>query len=127
MCPVLAGQLRLFVSNNDHTVKVFALPSMRLMSSITSPVAINYAALSSDGEHLACVGDSEETHLYRAAPSGARPPIILTTKPPFLWGGLCVFSYLGTALVECVFVERRIPGLCVGVSTPGNARPVQVT
>ncbi|CAL8471302.1 g10844 [Coccomyxa elongata] len=64
------GQLRLFVSNNDRTVKIFDLPSMRLMSAITCPVAVNYAALSPDGSSLACVGDSGTTHIYRAAPTG---------------------------------------------------------
>lgn len=65
-----AGQLRLFVSNNDHTVKIFDVPSMRLMSTVTCPVAVNYAALSPDGRFLACVGDSGATHIYRAATTG---------------------------------------------------------
>jgi WD40 repeat protein len=69
------------VSNNDHTVKVFDLPSMRLMSTITCPVAVNYAALSPDGNYLACVGDSGATHLYRAAPTG---PAGLPQMPLYL-------------------------------------------
>jgi len=71
-----AGQLRLFVSNNDHTVKIFDVPSMRLMSTVTCPVAVNYAALSPDGHFLACVGDSGATHIYRAATTGAAPLLI---------------------------------------------------
>lgn len=75
-----AGQLRLFVSNNDRTVKVFDLPSMRLMSTISCPVAVNYAALSPDGNYLACVGDSGATHIYRAAPTGLIQPINMRTS-----------------------------------------------
>lgn len=65
-----AGKLRLFVSNNDRQLRIFDMPSMRPVDAICCPAPINYACLSPDGELLACVGDSEETHLYRAAPSG---------------------------------------------------------
>ena len=65
-----AGQLRLLACNNDHTVKVFDLPSMRHLDTIACPVAVNYAALSPDGRLLAAVGDASETYLFRATPSG---------------------------------------------------------
>ena len=70
-CKFCAGQLRLLVCNNDHTVKLFDLPSMRHLQTLTCPVAVNYAALSPDGRHLAAVGDASETYLFRATPSGA--------------------------------------------------------
>ena len=65
-----AGGLRLLVCNNDHTVKLFELPSMRALGSVACPAAVNYAALSPDGQRLAAVGDSCDTHVFRATPSG---------------------------------------------------------
>jgi len=76
-----AGKLRLFVSNNDRQVRIFDMPSMRRVDAICCPAPVNYASLSPDGALLACVGDSDETLLYRACPSG-RPlqAINLTVK-----------------------------------------------
>mmetsp|Transcript_13588 Transcript_13588/g.34180 ORF Transcript_13588/g.34180 Transcript_13588/m.34180 type:complete len:256 (+) Transcript_13588:3-770(+) len=64
-----SGDLRLFVSNNDKTVKVFSLPSMTLITTISFPVAINYACLSPDGKFLVAVGDSNQTYLHSAVPN----------------------------------------------------------
>lgn len=92
------------MSNNDHTVKIFDLPSMRLMSTITCPVAVNYAALSPDGNYLACVGDSGATHLYRAAPTGLAAPsftvmiFLLYGKPQFRL--CCVPGHLIHSVLE---------------------------
>ena len=67
---MFAGKLRLYVSNNDRQVRVFDMPSMRQVDTICCPAPVNYSSLSPNGDLLACVGDSEETHLYRAGPSG---------------------------------------------------------
>ncbi|QDZ21833.1 WD40 repeat domain-containing protein [Chloropicon primus] len=64
-----SGELRLFLSNNDKTVKVFSLPSMTVIATLTFPVAINYASLSPDGNFLVAVGDSNQTYLYSAGQS----------------------------------------------------------
>lgn len=61
-----SGELRLFLSNNDKTVKVFSLPSMTVIVTLTFPIAINYASLSPDGNFLVAVGDSNQTYLYSA-------------------------------------------------------------
>ena len=65
-----AGDAWLLACNNDHTVKMFTLPGMRALGSVTCPAAVNYAALSPDGQHLVAVGDSPEVHLFRATPTG---------------------------------------------------------
>ena len=70
---VSAGKLRLYVSNNDRQVRVFDLPSMRQVDTICCPAPVNYSSLSPNGDLLACVGDSDETHFYRAGPSGDSP------------------------------------------------------
>ena len=61
-----SGDLRLFVSNNDKTVKVYSLPSMAPITTLSFPVAINYASLSPDGKYLVAVGDSNQTYLHHA-------------------------------------------------------------
>ena len=59
--------LKLFVCNNDDTIKVYRLPSMELVETIHCTVPINYCSLSPDGQYLACVGDSNDVHLYRCS------------------------------------------------------------
>lgn len=60
------------MSNNDKTVKVFSLPSMTLITTISFPVAINYACLSPDGKFLVAVGDSNQTYLHSAVPNSGK-------------------------------------------------------
>ena len=63
-------QLRLFISNNDDTVKVYSLASGTLVTLVRCPVAINYCSLSPSGRYLACVGDNRHTYLYESTPTG---------------------------------------------------------
>jgi hypothetical protein len=46
---LLSLQMRLFVCNNDDTVKVYGLASGALLTMLRCPVAINYCALSPSG------------------------------------------------------------------------------
>jgi len=62
-----SNDLKLFVCNNDDTIKVYRLPSMELVETIHCTVPINYCSLSPDGQYLACVGDSNDVHLYRCS------------------------------------------------------------
>ncbi|KAI8468743.1 MAG: WD40-repeat-containing domain protein [Monoraphidium minutum] len=64
------GSVRLFVCNNDSTVKVYALPSMTAVTVIRTGVPINYAALSPDGQSLVCAGDTPTVLVYSAHESG---------------------------------------------------------
>eukprot|EP00191_Tetraselmis_sp_GSL018_P012966 CAMPEP_0177587326 /NCGR_PEP_ID=MMETSP0419_2-20121207/5578_1 /TAXON_ID=582737 /ORGANISM="Tetraselmis sp., Strain GSL018" /LENGTH=257 /DNA_ID=CAMNT_0019077341 /DNA_START=599 /DNA_END=1372 /DNA_ORIENTATION=- len=69
----LSGEPRLFVSNNDKSVRVFSLPRMALIDHIQAlPAAVNYSALSPDARHLAFVGDCDHTFIYAATPTGHR-------------------------------------------------------
>eukprot|EP00899_Mesostigma_viride_P005432 jgi/Mesvir1/14890/Mv05495-RA.1 len=54
----------LIASNNDDTIKVFALPSMEHIVNVPCAAAINYTAVSPSGQHMVCVGDSNVTYLY---------------------------------------------------------------
>ena len=70
-----ADQLRLYVSNNDQTIRVFALGAMRPLARILTPTPSNYCALAPGGGLLACVGDTPDhgapaVYLYRPTPAG---------------------------------------------------------
>ncbi|KFM25621.1 Fructose-1,6-bisphosphatase, chloroplastic [Auxenochlorella protothecoides] len=65
-----SGQVRLFVANNDESIKIFGLPHGRLLASVDCPTSINYCALSPCARHLLAVGDNRGTYLYAARPSG---------------------------------------------------------
>jgi WD40 repeat protein len=65
-------QQRLFVCNNDDTVKVFSLSTGSLVSTVLAPVAVNHCAVSPNGQFMVCVGDSPHTYLYLATPTGYR-------------------------------------------------------
>ncbi|KAG2178745.1 hypothetical protein INT43_001591, partial [Umbelopsis isabellina] len=64
------GEKRLLVSNNDETIKVYSLPSMRLIDNICLPTAVNGVTISPDGRHMVAVGDSNEVFLFNITNSG---------------------------------------------------------
>jgi WD40 repeat protein len=63
-------QTRLLVCNNDETLKVYSLPNLEKVCSLTFPTAINYSAVSPDGRKMVVVGDSPEVFLYNITPNG---------------------------------------------------------
>jgi WD40 repeat protein len=75
-----AGEKSLLVSNNDCTIKVLNLPTLQSLASFSFPIAINYSSMSPDGDHLVCVGDSEQVYLYNTR-GGAPPPPPLASGP----------------------------------------------
>ncbi|KAJ2958256.1 hypothetical protein NQZ79_g6136 [Umbelopsis isabellina] len=64
------GEKRLLVSNNDETIKVYSLPSMRLIDNICLPTAVNGVTISPDGRHMVAVGDSNEVFMFNITNSG---------------------------------------------------------
>ncbi|CAM0141743.1 hypothetical protein VKS41_007591 [Umbelopsis sp. WA50703] len=64
------GEKRLLVSNNDETIKVYSLPSMRLIDNICLPTAVNGVTISPDGRHMIAVGDSNEVFMFNITNSG---------------------------------------------------------
>ncbi|KAI9359547.1 WD40-repeat-containing domain protein, partial [Zopfochytrium polystomum] len=65
------GQTRLLISNNDETIKVYSLPGLQRIASISLPTAVNYASVSPDGRRLAAVGDSNQVYLFDVSASGS--------------------------------------------------------
>jgi hypothetical protein len=66
------GRLRLFVCNNDNTIKTLSLATGRVVGVVRAPCAINYCCLSPDGRQLVAVGDNRSVLVYQATPAGWR-------------------------------------------------------
>ncbi|KND01502.1 uncharacterized protein SPPG_09104 [Spizellomyces punctatus DAOM BR117] len=58
------GGTRLLICNNDETIKVYSLPGMQRITSVSLPTAVNYAAVSPDGRKMVAVGDSPQVFLF---------------------------------------------------------------
>ncbi|KAJ3304614.1 hypothetical protein HDV03_002567 [Kappamyces sp. JEL0829] len=65
------GQTRILICNNDETIKVYSLPDLQRITSISFPTAVNYAAVSPDGKRMVVVGDTAQVFLYSITSSGA--------------------------------------------------------
>ncbi|KAI8830741.1 WD40-repeat-containing domain protein [Chytriomyces cf. hyalinus JEL632] len=65
------NQARLLICNNDETIKVYSLPSLQRITSISLPTAVNYCSVSPDGRKLCAVGDSNQVFLYDVGPGGS--------------------------------------------------------
>ncbi|GAB4818511.1 hypothetical protein N2152v2_005557 [Parachlorella kessleri] len=94
--------LRLFISNNDDTVKVYSLASGTLVTLVRCPVAINYCSLSPSGRYLVCVGDNRHTYLYESTPTGYRQSKVFTEACD---AGMCCDWSPSGALFAAVFQD----------------------
>ena len=65
-----AGQHRILVCSNDESIKVFSLPDLQRITTISFPTAVNYASVSPDGRKMVAVGDSSQVFLYNVTPEG---------------------------------------------------------
>eukprot|EP00002_Diphylleia_rotans_P010603 TRINITY_DN210_c1_g1_i2.p1 TRINITY_DN210_c1_g1~~TRINITY_DN210_c1_g1_i2.p1 ORF type:complete len:243 (-),score=47.00 TRINITY_DN210_c1_g1_i2:155-883(-) len=63
---------RIFVSNNDDTIKVFKLPDMEHVVDLHCSTAVNSTAASPDGRFLVAAGDTNHVHLFSAQNSFSR-------------------------------------------------------
>lgn len=62
--------VRLMVCNNDQSIKVFSVPSMNLVATMTFENAVNNVGVSPDGKLMAVVGDSNQVQLHSISTSG---------------------------------------------------------
>ncbi|TPX31257.1 hypothetical protein SmJEL517_g05377 [Synchytrium microbalum] len=69
---------RLLICNNDETIKIYSLPGLQRMASLTLPTAVNYASVSPDGRKLVAVGDSNQVFLYDISAGGYHKVAALT-------------------------------------------------
>ncbi|KAL7747265.1 hypothetical protein RI367_007318 [Sorochytrium milnesiophthora] len=61
---------RLYVCNNDETIKIYSLPDLQRITSISLPTAVNNLSVSPDGRKMVAVGDSNQIFLYDITSSG---------------------------------------------------------
>jgi hypothetical protein len=66
---VRAGDVKLFVCNNDETLKVFSLPSMVLNATLRCPVPMNWVG-EREREQLGTPIAEHSTHTWRRLPQG---------------------------------------------------------
>jgi WD40 repeat protein len=62
---------RIYICNNDETIKVYSLPDLQRITNINLPTAVNYASVSPDGTKLVAVGDSPQVFIYEIGSSGS--------------------------------------------------------
>ena len=67
----MGGSTRIYICNNDETIKVYSLPDLQRITSINLPTAVNYASISPDGTKLIAVGDSPQVYLYEIGRNGS--------------------------------------------------------
>ncbi|KAI7835493.1 hypothetical protein COHA_010610 [Chlorella ohadii] len=122
-------QLRLFVCNNDDTIKVYGLSGGTLATVLRCPVAINYCALSPSGRHLVCVGDNRHTYLYQATPAAYRQCGVFTEASDA--GMCCAWSASGSMFASAsqdgsvAVWDHRSSSLVANFFTPLACRNVK--
>ena len=74
-----SGQARVFVCNNDESIKIHAIDTGRFVGFVRCVTAVNHCSIRpGDGRDLVCVGDNRHTYLYTARPTGYTPVHIYT-------------------------------------------------
>jgi WD40 repeat protein len=64
------GQNRILVCNNDETIKIFSLPDLQRVCSLSLPTAVNHVSVSPDGRKMIAVGDSSQVFVYNISADG---------------------------------------------------------
>ncbi|KAI8072404.1 WD40-repeat-containing domain protein [Gongronella butleri] len=71
LCFAKIGQdIRLLVSNNDATIRVFSVPLLQLLETIDFRTAVNHSSVSPDGTMMVSVGDDSTIHLFKLNSNG---------------------------------------------------------
>ncbi|KAI8993154.1 WD40-repeat-containing domain protein [Pilobolus umbonatus] len=64
------GEIKLLVSNNDGSIRVFTVPGLELIETINFRSAVNYTSVSPDGKRMITVGDDNRVQLFNISNSG---------------------------------------------------------
>ncbi|CAO3614577.1 unnamed protein product [Cunninghamella blakesleeana] len=71
LCFAKYGQdIRLLVSNNDSTIRIFSVPLLQLIDTINFRTAVNHCSVSPDGSMMVSVGDDNNIHLFKLNANG---------------------------------------------------------
>ncbi|KAI8876351.1 WD40 repeat-like protein [Backusella circina FSU 941] len=66
----LNGDIRLLVSNNDASIRIFSVPNLQLIETLEFRTAVNHTSCSPDGRKMITVGDDNRVQLYNVTNSG---------------------------------------------------------
>ncbi|KAI8646240.1 WD40-repeat-containing domain protein [Parasitella parasitica] len=66
----LNGEIRLLVSNNDASIRVFTVPDLELIDTLDFRTAVNHTSVSPDGKKMITVGDDNRVQLFNITSSG---------------------------------------------------------
>ncbi|KAI8394023.1 WD40-repeat-containing domain protein [Radiomyces spectabilis] len=64
------NEIRVTVCNNDHTIKVYRVPSMEKLFTLNMPTAINHTAMSPDGTKMLAASDGGDVYVYDVQGAG---------------------------------------------------------
>ncbi|KAI9472418.1 MAG: WD40-repeat-containing domain protein [Benjaminiella poitrasii] len=64
------GQIRLFVSNNDASIRIFTVPELELVDTLDFRTAVNHTSISPDDRKMITVGDDNRVQLFNITNSG---------------------------------------------------------
>ncbi|KAI9276614.1 WD40-repeat-containing domain protein [Sporodiniella umbellata] len=66
----LNGEIRLLVSNNDGSLRVFSTPDLQLIDTLEFRTAVNHTSVSPDGAKMISVGDDNRVSLFDISHTG---------------------------------------------------------
>jgi len=64
------GQIKLLVSNNDGSIRIFTVPELQLVGALNFRTAVNCTSISPDGSKMVTVGDDNRVQLFNISASG---------------------------------------------------------
>lgn len=79
------GQVRILICNNDETIKIYSLPDLQRITSLSFPTAVNYASVSPDGTKMVVVGDTSQVYLYHISSNGTYEKVSSMTGSGVIW------------------------------------------
>ncbi|OBZ88307.1 Uncharacterized protein C4G3.03 [Choanephora cucurbitarum] len=66
----LNGEVRLLVSNNDASIRIYSVPDLDLIDTLDFRTAVNHTSVSPDGRKMITVGDDNRVQLFHVTSLG---------------------------------------------------------
>ncbi|KAI8352902.1 WD40-repeat-containing domain protein [Blakeslea trispora] len=66
----LNGEVRLLVSNNDASIRIYSVPDLDIIDTLDFRTAVNHTSVSPDGRKMITVGDDNRVQLFNVTSLG---------------------------------------------------------
>ncbi|KAI8075867.1 WD40-repeat-containing domain protein [Gilbertella persicaria] len=66
----LNGEIRLLVSNNDASIRIYSVPDLEIIDTLDYRTAVNHTSVSPDGRKMIAVGDDNRVQLFNVTNTG---------------------------------------------------------